>query len=495
MLQATLALVLFLPIAAQAITFTAVQRLSDGAFYEPQRFRSDSILTVTVDADNPEAVIRFPSRILDRYAWPPLVAVTLNGAEARDGDCDLTKYGLSPQDDPHFRYCIGKLEVTILGDGEAEIRVPRAWFLDTASLPYRIHNRYQTCLETNGATDTENPGNRCPPLGSFSWSFHRTSVSRPLTAWLGQIQHGKHPWTEEFIFLPQEGYPPFLDPEWPPDPSHYGELERVYAWVESQTADESPDDNSDPDAPRVSHVLTHVFAGPLATSTAETEITITNPTQEPCSASVLFHRGMKEAPAVRFNGELLDDNLLAIDIAAGEVQRIVLTADPGQVLAVGAVYVEQEPGCVAGDLQVEARYLITGQDGQIMEAFSVLPQTENDWLSDGDCRLLSNSFGGQDNIGLAMVTARTGEAAPSGTRMTFEAYDWQGNFVEEPPGLEVTGEQQALNPWKFDGPRLIKLCLDVPDGQPVDFRLSLISIAARVSSRNVQYSSSTLIRP
>ena len=94
-----------------------------------------------------------------------------------------------------------------------------------------------------------------------------------------------------------------------------------------------------------------------------------------------------------------------------------------------------------------------------------------------------------------MVTARTGEAAPSGTRMTFEAYDWQGNFVEEPPGLEVTGEQQALNPWKFDGPRLIKLCLDVPDDQPVDFRLSLISIAARVSSRNVQYSSSTLIRP
>ena len=249
------------------------------------------------------------------------------------------------------------------------------------------------------------------------------------------------------------------------------------------------------DAPTVSQILTHVFAGPLGNATAETEITITNPTQEPCSASVLFHRGTKEAPAVRFNGELLDDNLLEIDIAGGAVQRIVLTADPGQVLAVGAVYVEQEPRCVAGDLQVEARYLITSQDGQIMEAFSVLPQTENDWLSDGDCRLLSNSFGGQDNIGLAMVTARTGEAAPSGTRMTFEAYDWQGNFVEEPPSLEVTGEQQALNPWKFDEPRLVRMCLDIPGTGGNAFRLSLIAIAARTNNRNVQYSSQVLMHP
>ena len=130
-----------------------------------------------------------------------------------------------------------------------------------------------------------------------------------------------------------------------------------------------------------------------------------------------------------------------------------------------------------------------------MEAFSVLPQTDNDWLSDGDCRLLSSSFGGQDNIGLAFVTAQPGEAAPSETRMTFEAYDWQGHFVEEPPSLEVTGEQHALNPWSFSEPRLIKLCLEVPDDQQTNFRLSLISIAARISSRSVQYSSSALIRP
>ena len=242
-------------------------------------------------------------------------------------------------------------------------------------------------------------------------------------------------------------------------------------------------------------ILTHVFAGPLSNSTAETEITITNRTREPCKATVRFHRGTEEAPAVRFNGRRLDGNRMEIDIEGGTVYRILLTADSGQNLAVGAVYVEQESGCSAGDLQVEGRYLVTSPDGQIMEVFSVLPQTDGDWLSDGDCRILSNSFGNRDDIGLAMVTAQPGEAAPSGTKMTFEAYDWQGNFVEEPPSLEVSGAQHALNPWKFSEPRLVKLCLEVPDDQLTGFRLSLISIAARVSSRNVQYSSSALIRP
>ena len=255
----------------------------------------------------------------------------------------------------------------------------------------------------------------------------------------------------------------------------------VHDWIEDQI--------------NYKQILTHVFAGPLANSTAETEITITNRTQEPCRARVRFHRGTEEAPPVRFNGEYLDGNRLETDMEGGTVHRVLLTADPGQNLAVGAVYVEQEAGCSAGDLQVEGRYLITDRDGQIREVFSVLPQTDSDWLSDGECRMLTTSFGGRDNIGLAMVTAHPGEAAPSGTKMTFEAYDWQGKLVDEPPSLEVTGAQHALNPWKFSEPRRVKLCLDVPDDQPTGFRLSLISIAARVSSRNVQYSSSVLIRP
>lgn len=255
----------------------------------------------------------------------------------------------------------------------------------------------------------------------------------------------------------------------------------VHDWIEDQI--------------NTKQILTHVFAGPLSNSTAETEITITNRTQQLCKAGVRFHRGTEEAPAVRFNGRYLDGNRMEIDIEGGTVHSVLLTADAGRDLAVGAVYVEQEAGCSPGDLQVEGRYLITDRDGQIMEVFSVLPQTDSDWLGDGDCRMLSNSFGDRDNIGLAMVTVQPGQAAPSGTRMTFEAFDWQGNLVDEPPSLEVTGSQHALNPWKFSEPRRVKLCLEVPDSQPKGFRLSLISIAARVSSQNVQYSSSALIRP
>lgn len=73
---------------------------------------------------------------------------------------------------------------------------------------------------------------------------------------------------------------------------------------------------------------------------------------------------------------------MEIDIEGGTVHRVLLTVDPGRDLAVGAVYVEQEAGCSPGDLQVEGRYLITDRDGQIMEVFSVLPQTDSDWLGD-----------------------------------------------------------------------------------------------------------------
>ncbi len=72
--------------------------------------------------------------------------------------------------------------------------------------------------------------------------------------------------------------------------------------------------------------------------------------------------------------------------------------------------------------------------------------------------------------------------------------------------LRVTGEQHALTPWKgVESPRQMEICLDVPgegSGPPWSrtyddmsgFRLSLIAIAARITSRSVQYSSHTLTR-
>ena len=155
------------------------------------------------------------------------------------------------------------------------------------------------------------------------------------------------------------------------------------------------------------------LAGPLAASTAQTEITITNRTGQPCSATVRFHQGTAEAPRVRFNGRHLDNNTLETSIPAGHSQKLTLTSDAGQDLAVGAVYIKQSPRCAADALQVEARYLITRKDGEIMEAFSILPQKPTDWLSNRDCRIMAVDFGPNNQVGLAMVTAKPDMPAPA----------------------------------------------------------------------------------
>ncbi len=474
---------------AQAINFTAVQRVWDGPNSTGiGSFRPNSELTVTVAANSPDAVITLADRFFLGSPWPPPVAILLNGAQTFDADCDS----------PHIFYksghCAGLLKVKLLGNGQAEIRVPREWLLEAAQEPYLIHKRYETCLATGGETDIFFPSQRCPPVGEFS---NRVTVSRPRVAWLLSIQAGHSDILAEFLFLSDSertrglAHGPNRTAEWRPDPSHYGELERIYSWVEM--GDSSPAEPEQPE-PKPTQILTHVFAGPLAKATAETEITITNRTEQPCNASVLFHQGTADAPPVRFNGSYLDSNKLETSIQGGNSQKLTLTRDTGQDLAVGAIFIEAGPECAADSLQVEARYLVTHRDGELMEAFSVLPQTGTDWLSDGDCRILAGDFGSNSDVGLAMVTARPNIRAPADTQLTFEAYDWQANLVQRPPSLEVTGAQHALNPWRFDQPRLVRICLDVP-GTENDFQLSLIAIAARTSRRNVQYSSQVLMHP
>ena len=80
-------------------------------------------------------------------------------------------------------------------------------------------------------------------------------------------------------------------------------------------------------------------------------------------ASVLFHRGTEEAPPVRFNGEYMEDNRMEVSLEGGgfnseigayyvgQVQQIVLTADPGRDLAVGAVYRDAGPRMPARSLE------------------------------------------------------------------------------------------------------------------------------------------------
>ncbi len=265
-------------------------------------------------------------------------------------------------------------------------------------------------------------------------------------------------------------------------PAFYTRAALVQHWIESHTAA----DPGKPAAPSVSHILTHVFAGPLANSTARTEITITNRTAYPCNATLRFHQGTTEAPRVRFNGRHLDNNTLGISFPpdaasyAHGSQKITLTGDAGQDLAVGAVYIESAPDCEPEALHVEGRYLITRKDGEILEAFSIPTQTPAD-------------FGPNSNVGLAFVTAEPGMPAPPETRLSVQAYDWQGNELGSLPALKISGKHHALNPWTFTEPRLLRVCLRAPGNTGFNFQLSMIAIAATTSSRNVQYSAQALI--
>ena len=489
MLKATLALILLFPITAQTATFTAVER---PPYRGDDAFNPNSELTVTVFPGSPDAIITVPEAIFGNAPWLPPVAVLANEGESRHADCYSRHVYIDRGKD-----CVGLLEATRLGDGRAEIRIPAEWFLEQARFPYLIGKRYEHCLATGEDILYPLPEGGflpCPPLTECC-TLSKTRVSRPALAFRLSIQFDYSDEVPFYFIADSErarlwgqgriGTPsgPYL-PEHQPKESHYGELEKIYAWIES------PDESTD-ETPRVSQILTHVFAGQLATSTAQTEITITNRTGQPCNATVRFHQGTAEAPRVRFNGRQLDNNMLETSIPAANSQKLTLTRDAGQDLAVGAVYIEQSSECAADALQVEGRYLITRRDGEIMEAFSILPQTPTDWLRNGDCRILAADFGPNSNVGLAMVTAELDIPAPAETRLSFQVYDWQGKDLGSLPGLKVTGKQHALNPWSFTEPRRLRMCLDVPENN--GFRLSMIAIAASSSRRNVQYSAQALI--
>ena len=235
-------------------------------------------------------------------------------------------------------------------------------------------------------------------------------------------------------------------------------------------------------------ILTHTVAGPLGSSVYKTEVALTNLGSSTCAVDLLFNQGIQDAPPIRFNGEYHSGNLFSVGLEEGSAQKVVLASD-GETLVVGAVYITQSLECT--NLQVSGRYLVT-VDGQIMEVLSVPPQSRDDWLKDRDCVVLTGDFDGErSNISLAMVTSVPGQQAPVGSQLIFNAFDWEGQPVGDLESLEVTGVQNALNPWNFDESRLILMCLDVP--QDNGFRLSLIAITTTATSRNVQYSINDLV--
>ena len=233
--------------------------------------------------------------------------------------------------------------------------------------------------------------------------------------------------------------------------------------------------------------LPQVYLGPTETSTATTEVVIANsdPNPSACEVALLFHQGTAESPAVWFNGQPMDRNLVQATIPREGAEIVTLSAPDAGSLVTGAVYVYARSPCTAASLHVQGRSLIENRNnGEIEELLSIAGQAPQDWLGDGDCRVLTGVFGNGRNVSLASVTTQPGSAAPAGTTLRFRTFDVAGKLIGGPSSLDVSGARHSSEPWEFDQPRIIEMCLEVPGTS--NFRTAVMAFGSKESSRKMQ---------
>ena len=233
--------------------------------------------------------------------------------------------------------------------------------------------------------------------------------------------------------------------------------------------------------------LPQVYLGPLAESTATTEVVIANsdPNPSACEVALLFHQGTAEGPAVSFNGQPMDRNLFQATISREGAEIVTLTAPEAQDLVTGAVYVYARSPCTADSLHVQGRSLIENRtNGEIEELLSIAGQSPQDWMGDGDCRVLTGIFGNGRNVSLASVTTQPGGAAPAGTILKFRTFDVTGKLSGSPSSLTVSGARHSSEPWEFDQPRIIEMCLEVPGTS--NFQAAVMAFGSKATSRKTQ---------
>ena len=233
--------------------------------------------------------------------------------------------------------------------------------------------------------------------------------------------------------------------------------------------------------------LPQVYLGNQAANTATTEVVIANsdPNPSACEVALLFHQGTSEGPAVSFNGRPMDRNLFQAAIPREGAEIVTLTAPEAQDLVTGAVYVYARSPCTAASLNVRGRSLIENRNsGDIEELLSVAGQSPRDWLGDGDCRVLTAVFGNGRNVSLASVTAQPGSPAPAGTALRFRAFDLTGRLSGSPASLTVSGARHSSEPWEFDQPRIIEMCLEIPGTS--NFRTALMAFGSKATNLRKQ---------
>ena len=235
--------------------------------------------------------------------------------------------------------------------------------------------------------------------------------------------------------------------------------------------------------------LPQAQVGPLTANRATTEVVIANsdPTAAACEVALLFHRGTAAAPAVSFNGQPVDRNLFLTAIPREGAEIVTLTAPQAQELVSGAVSVYARSPCTADSLQVRGRYLLENPaTGDIVELLAIPSQFPQDWLGDGDCRVVTGLFGNGRNLGLASVTTQPGRPAPAGTQLNLRWFDVSGDFSHSLSSIPLSGAQDTLWPWSFTQPGIIEMCLEVPGAS--NFQTALVAIGSKETGTQVQYS-------
>ena len=248
-------LFLVLNVEAQSHLFTGIMRTSHGLNNSGDiPYSPEETMTVAVPAGSSEVVLTFdkPSGFQIPWGSSP---VTVMGS---------TSFGDSCAPDPVFDEDVpdpncGLFMVTDLGNGKAEIKASREWLLGVVKTLYDIKVRYETCKSTQGAVDTfypDQPGRRCPTrIDSITGSQSpHLAVSPPWDVLMMTLQTSYlRGWGGTFDFLADtkwirwkgcgtriatpETIETYVPDEHCPREEQYGELERMYGWVESLIED------------------------------------------------------------------------------------------------------------------------------------------------------------------------------------------------------------------------------------------------------------------
>ena len=236
-------------------------------------------------------------------------------------------------------------------------------------------------------------------------------------------------------------------------------------------------------------VLPHAVAGPLGGSMARTEVVLTNrdPGAGNCEAAVLFGRGTGPTGAVSFDGRFPEGNLLRTTVPRGGAQILTLQGPEGEGARTGAVHLFIRSPCSDSSLKVEGRILTeNAASGEIEELVSLPSQPPEEWLGDGDCRVLTGVFGNGRDLVLSVATAEPNHPAPPGTTLDLQAFDLTGTFLRVLPPLEISGAQRVLSLGRWGRPLVIEACLNVP-GTRSSFRLAVTAISSKDSGSGAQY--------